>query len=504
MTAPFVLLLLVLSVSGSLPGRAEEMSEKTDLFPFAGMTGEAEEGAVLTKAADALILEEGSVLLASRGQVSLGLGDSVTLLGITGGFHATKHGDSLTVAAITTPALLSAPQGSVLIPTGMQWRGRAADLPSLSEGFSAWSTARALTDIPPHFLEEQLKHLKELDDIDALPPVVDALPARPVDDHLLLPAAQERTILAWQDATIGYLRGLLEQGAFAKAEQYLSTQEAKDIFADARVRVFVPALLGSVPSGASFPLSLFTHLASEENLFTVASIHSRYSAYVWTGGDDISSSRETVLLRLLQLPASDRWSEAIPAFVVDKWETSARTFLHVEEDPASALPFFAEKILSVISAAEDREQPERALRYEEALRRILESFETEASSVALQLLTEREKSETNAEAMEAKAVPSEPVSVETPWGISEEDTITQARALLMKAGALMSIQTTITAKELPLLHVEQIVFPTKNGDIAYSFDLDLRRLEIKNIVHGDRTLPFALSVENFVAWIREQ
>jgi len=508
--APFLLLLVALSLSGSLSGSAQETDSDSVLFPFAGMMGEAEEGSLIQKAGDALVLEEGSVLLFGKGQVALSFGEIGTLLGITGGFHATKHGDSVTVAAITTPVLLTAPNGQVLVPTGMQWRGTRADLAPLSEGFSSRSAARSLTEIPSNFFAEQLKKLREPEDaeVDVLPPVTDVLPLQPeTEDLLRFSAARERAVAEWQDATIGYLRGLLERGAFAEAEQYLSRAEAKELFADARMRSFIPALLGSARSVSSLPLSLFTHLASEEALLTVASIHPRYHAYVWTGGDTFSSSREAVLLRLLQLPASDRWSDAVPAFVVNTWQDAAKTFFSAEEDQKSALLFFTESVLSVITAAEDRGQPERALRYEEALRSILSSFESEASSAALALIEDHDTGEVTAivpSPEAAVAIPKESIPAEIPWELSPEQTIAEAKALLLKAGALMSIRTTITDAGLPLLNVQNIIFPMKQGDVPFSFDLDMGKQEIKNIVSGDSSFPFALSVENFAVWVREQ
>ncbi|TSC79381.1 MAG: hypothetical protein G01um101425_661 [Candidatus Peregrinibacteria bacterium Gr01-1014_25] len=129
--------------------------------------------AALAVIGEDIAIEKGSVLfLAGTKPLRVDAG-MWRVAGVDGAMHITRAGQSITVAGITSPAVVS--QGAYLaaVPIGMQWK-TSNPLPT-AELLAAWHTARRVQHLPQAFLERAIREAHALGD--------SAMPI-PIDTHI--------------------------------------------------------------------------------------------------------------------------------------------------------------------------------------------------------------------------------------------------------------------------------------------------------------------------------
>lgn len=142
------------SASASLvPVEAEGIVQ----LPF-GAVGRVSAGSAMDDSAAIPALTEGEMLVSGEHQLLL-RSSHLFLMGFRGGYHVISDGAGLTVAALTTPVLLSTGAGErFIVPADMQWRGSASDL--FESDLSA--LIGALSPLPPDYLKEKVVALEAL------------------------------------------------------------------------------------------------------------------------------------------------------------------------------------------------------------------------------------------------------------------------------------------------------------------------------------------------------
>ena len=105
-------------------------------------------------------LLEGSALIASHIPVELRAG-AFRIQSLGGGYHITKSGNGITVAALTAPVLLTKGALRAVVPAGMQWKTMGESLPLWKEE-QAWMDARAVRPLPKRFRDEQSQRLQTI------------------------------------------------------------------------------------------------------------------------------------------------------------------------------------------------------------------------------------------------------------------------------------------------------------------------------------------------------
>lgn len=126
-------------------------------------------------------LREGTVLVFSPEWTTLQAG-AFRLSGWNGGFQVTLQQGVVTVAALTTPVLISDGMHSTLIPAFMQWKGVSLKTPD--DTLQSWYAPRAVQSLPTFFVEDVLRALPASTPVAGI-----ALPAFvSTSDHFLVAA----------------------------------------------------------------------------------------------------------------------------------------------------------------------------------------------------------------------------------------------------------------------------------------------------------------------------
>ncbi|MFA7682478.1 MAG: hypothetical protein WCX61_05630, partial [Candidatus Peribacteraceae bacterium] len=92
----------------------------------------------------------------------------------------------------------------------------------------------------------------------------------------------------------------------------------------------------------------------------------------------------------------------------------------------------------------------------------------------------------------------------TPEQVFSPDVVQQsAEELLQNAGAVFTVQTVVTPEPSGFAHITNIVFATAEGDTMVDFTLDTVTGTASHIALRGEVLPYRLSLERLVAWLRE-
>lgn len=496
----------VASIQNS-PGEASEIVRHPS-----GTVAVIDPGSLIDFSADVPELREGALRIAGKGIVRLKAG-SAKLLGLNGGFHAVKHEEIVTISALSTPVLVSYDKHSVLIPVGKQWRGDPAQLPGLASGVRAWKDARSPQALPTAFLEAEHALLLTLSSELSLhlPGVRSHEPLSPLQPSLLrFAAANKRAGKKWAQNMLGHVRFLVEQGKTADIDQLLQDPDAAPAFEPSAKLEQAAASLLSLTSEAPIRLALMPLLESCETCMTVAAAHPALQSTFWALPPSLGSNEETNLTRLLALPTTDVLAEGIPGFAVERWQVQVQEYFQKKVAPYPLLNVIALDIAAQIDAFEAKGYPERARRYLTALLALTNGKEEHLSSELLRALERLKKLTTvqihknvEEETHAAASVPDATLPFPTTVAYVPEEVRSRATTMLKQAGALFSLKTKVSATDATHAHVEDILFPTLQGDLLFAFDVNLATGEVESILHDGQLLPFPMPLDRFVSWLQE-
>lgn len=497
----------VASIQNS-PGEASEIIQH-----LSGNSALVDPGSLIDFSGDVPELREGALRIMGKGIVRLRVG-SAELLGLVGGFHAVKRDETITVSALGTPVLVTYGSHHVLVPVGKQWRGDPTLLPDLASGVRVWKDARSPQTLPAVFLESEHARLMALStEVPVrLPPSRTHAPLSPLKPSILrFAAANKRAGQKWTQHVLGYVRSLVEHDDTAALDHLLQEPDVVRAFAPTPTLEQAAASLLSLTSEAPIKLALMPLLQSCERCMTVAAAHPALQSTFWAVPPPLGSDEETNLARLLALPTSDVLAEGVPGFAVERWQAQLEEYFQKKVDPYPLLNVIALDIAMQVDSYEAQGHPERARRYGSAVLALTKDKEEHLSSELLRALDRLRKLDTvqihsnpEEEAMHAAASSSAaPPAHPTTAAFVPEEVQRRATTMLKQAGALFSLKTTVTGTDASHAHVEDILFPTPQGDLLFAFDVNLVTGEVESILHEGQLLPFPMPLDKFVSWLQE-
>lgn len=493
--------------SGLIAVTAPAGSSEGQIFEhFSGLRGMLFPGARVDVQSDPPVLEKGSVIVAADVPMKFRVG-AYTLTSAGGGYHVTKNGDAVTVAALTTPVLVSAGSLRAAVPAGTQWRMRADAMPRWDAGIGAWMDARKVTSLPKRFAVEQRDALRSI-------PVRTLLPKPQTDVSAFTEAslpelleAEARRREKWVEEVLGVLRHRSEGGDTAGVQELLLRPDLAEAFSTVRAQSFASALLFGSKRTTALAQQLLPFLTKDPDLWLLLSLHPAVSTVVWTLSPPEHSS-EVEAVRLLSFPFADIGDDPANAVPWNRWEEGLIASVRAVKNPG---PVTQELIMRLGNLALEREAkgyPERARYIARALKSLGNSVQDSLSPEAqemLQVLSQLDSVDIRALTKPLASL-SVPKSIAVSSAVEESfDAVrveSQVRGMLREAGAAFSTETRIIPVSATRALVENIVFAGSSRDRTLTLMLNVQRNEVSEIHEGEEDYPYALSMQAFVEWIR--
>lgn len=507
---PIAALVLTLSMGGTLV--SESLHGAVSALPEgARVSGnlvlEAGDNTTLDMTGDTTVLNEGTVLVASRVLATIRAGD-VEVTGWNGGYSVSKAGDSVTVAALTTPVFVRRGNHQTIVPAFMQWK--AVPMTALGNDAHSWFATHAPLALPDAFIDAQLEKLNGMQ----LSLPTTSTPLSPVfipqiDAFLRLSAADTRADGAHRLARLAAIRIALNASS-NQLDALLGAWDIDDIFESEEGKKMMPLLLSDAlthDKGDLF-LSLFAESPTQA---LIAAFHplTRDHARVLPLHAFATDDETTALLLFTTL--ADTQPQALSELAVRQWQTQWNETMQSGSGVLlfnSALPI----LQSHIEKLDALQYPERVDRYATAVLAIAEPLkagitaDAQTALNAIRTLRDARRSaapvaevpETPEESASSSSVSSAPVRALDPVVLTE-----QTKALLLNAGFMIIGDTTFTPAATTV-SVSDIVFGTKSGDVSLGFTFDPATNVISAIRKDGSLLPYAISLTQMTEWLKTQ
>lgn len=477
------------------------------------MVMQAEAGTVVeTSDVSRPSLEKGTVLVSSPVLFHLQVND-MDLQGWNGAFHVSKEGDRITIAALTTPVLVTVGTHQTIVPASMQWNAVSLDIPVTD--VQAWVQARATLPLPQVFLQDQLRTISTL----PAPRFEDALSdtsfvSPTLGQSLRLPSAQDRAESAERMESLESVRKTLESSP-AQIDALLLDPDTEAALHSAQANAVLPTLESLALSAGKGDLFLPAFTASADRLL-LASFHPllRDHARVLPITATLTDDQEFSLLLLTTL--SDLQPQALSSLAITPWQTLWSTYLSSHKDAektfAAALPI----LQSHIERMDSLQYPERVYTYTNALLDIGRPYWQVLSPEARTLLNEihtlrdaRRVAAPLADSIAEEAVssssslssPSSSSSVASTPSVSNDVLVQQAERILQAAGFMMTPKTLLKPVSNGV-QVTDIIVGTKTGDQAMQFVFNPDTNMVSDILQDGVILPYAITLEQFLDWVK--
>lgn len=481
----------------SLPQGAVHTAGKIMLS--AEVQGVLSEGASVTRTEDVPRLTQGSLLLTGPGMVELDAG-AVRLHGWSGGYSASVQGQTVTVAAITTPVLVSGVSGFVLVPERFQWKGQTA-------------AASALKPLPPAFFGEKTALLRTLTDEAAQS--LTGLPTDyvtfsvPLADLLRLPVSRARAKVREQGNELTSLASSLVRGNKGDLQKLLQQGAAAGLKL-APAKSIAPLLLHKAVKQRMTAWFLPAFLINTER-WTLASIHPQLRDLAWTDPMTQTIPSEQLLPSLLALPQSDVQTEGASHLTIEAWGRAFSAYLTKQKNPAAAVRSLLPDITATIKRSNALGYPKRAQDYASALLDVLHALKDLPASLQpyladLTALSDRTLPpasvlplpSTSAASSAASASSSSPLPLLTP-----EEIHARAQQALQGVNALFTIKTVIEPlTNTNTARITGIALPTPRGEELMEFTYNVASDHVVGLTKDGKTLPYEVTLKQFVEWVK--
>ncbi|OGJ59797.1 hypothetical protein A2881_00820 [Candidatus Peribacteria bacterium RIFCSPHIGHO2_01_FULL_55_13] len=469
-----------------------------------GVQGIVLEGARMDETESIPELLEGSALIVSHAPIELRVG-AFRVQSIGGGYHITKSGNGITVAALTTPVLLTKGALRAVVPVGMQWKITGESLPLWKEGAQAWMDARSVRPLPKRFWDEQRELLQTILVKNTLPEARVQIPLKPEAGVAELPEAGNRRAAEWSQSVLGVLRSRVESDDVITVQELLLRPDLAEAFSTPRARSVAATLLFSDDRSSAMQQQLLPILLSQSDLWLLLSLHPAVSTVAWTLPAPAHDG-ETAALRLFLFPYADRSDAAGHASAWNRWQEELLASVQASADRAS---IGNELIIRLGALAQSREEggyPARA-RFIAATIFTLSKNIPSVSPEARETLSVLKRLDRVEGRVLADSAPSSATKALEPVDAPEAlfDALfveSQAREMLRSAGAAFSLETRIIPLNAHSALVEKIVFAGNGRDRTIDFTLDIGRSEVSRIREKGEEFAYALPIGAFVEWIR--
>jgi hypothetical protein len=224
----------------------------------------------------------------------------------------------------------------------------------------------------------------------------------------------------------------------------------------------------------------------------------RNAAWILPLAEDVSLDDRW--LRVTLLPVSDRLPAAIPAQVVRWWADDVTALLATDAASGSLLreeiPVIAEHIVALRRGG----YPARARLYALALSAILADVPSAASPVLAMLQSVMVPDLSLTQLVSVSSASSAP-TVESTGAEDPDQLLASVTDVLRQAGFMFTTQTTIVPHG-DVATVSHIALAAAAGDQLLHFSYDPVTNLVSSIEYEGKILPFALTLEKYVEWVK--
>jgi|GEM_PF-2378416 len=455
-----------------------------------------------------LHLVAGTVLVASRGIAAVSTEDAL-VRGWSGAFQLAKNNDGITIAAVSTPVLVSTEQGMTIVPAGSQWTSAPLSA-SFTDDPSAWYAARETVPLPEHFLREYLPLSDDLlariqpQNTVALDTVLPPLLGQGLRFGVAREEAQERHA----DLVLSQLSAALNDGNMQRVGDLLLAPGTEDILHSESGKVQMPRLLHQAAINGQAALFLPFFITDHER-WLLGAFHPaiRDQILVLPVPGDIDAAR--LELAVILLPESDHQGTAIVPLSALQWKGMLERTLDGREDASAFLSALVPVVTEQILALRDALYPERMLRYSTMLTQTAEAYRSDLPSdiqQMLQSLVHLEDTVLQVPAeeivVEEEEIPAESSASSSSVAFNADEIAYAARARLGALGCMFTAQTAIDVSSPTRADIRNVVFAGAAGDQLLSFSLDPSTDMVVDIVKDGQLLPYSLSLEKYLEWVK--
>lgn len=517
--APLFALFLVLSVRDGLvqsplqasltgSGSMVEAVNEAKILSLEGASYRLEAGARVVESAEGISLQAGTVLVFSEGLSRIST-SRLTLEGWNGGYQVTVSGDTVTIATLSTPVLVSDGKNETLIPPFMQWKGRG--FTSLTTGLDAWYASRKTLALPADFVQERMQTLSiialQADAAEAY--AADTILPPALGQELRFEAAQERAEQTIRLQRLEALHSALSSDA-STVDTLLLEPDTAAILSSAEGQSAMPGLLTKALSTGKGGLFL-SYFVVDSRQALLAAFHPLTRDHARVLPQTLAWTPDEELSFLLLTPLSDSAPDSLAPLAMEEWQARFSAFAQHGSGAtvfADALPF----LRAQIDRFDTLQYPARVDRYATALLAIAEPIETKLTADARHMLQDLRLLRTNRRiaapiadvASSSSSVSSVAIAASSSSRhitLSNDELVADTQSLLQNAGFMFTSQTALKPVD-GIVEVTNIVFGTAKGDIALRFSFDPTTQTVSGIEDNGQTLPYSVALQQFTEWIR--
>lgn len=432
----------------------------------------------------------GALSLVADGLLRISLTQSGSLAAWNGGVSVLQDGHALTVAAISSPAVVRFGSGIMLVPVGMQWRHPLAASAASGAVLPPDELSGALLPLPGQYLSDQRQILSSLPpagqttDASSDPTTGDVLAGKvPPADPVAMERTEIQTLL--QAGNTYDLSGLLRRDGdrlFSGGEgQKLLAQVLAGLSQDEPV---VPQMQGFLDD-ADLRLLYALHPLSRSQGFMLY---------------DGPPADHTALL--LAFPQSDVLPDAIPEWIMDRWQRDTAQMILRDKEPLSAL----DRVLSSLSATNDllrlRGFTDRLQRYSLAAQAFARPYlpllgdERKAVLQDIAAAPPAPQIDDSAQTSSASSLP--PLTADEAGAL-----VNRVRGELLSHGGMLTKNSGFAPVSAREVDVQNVVFATNGRDEMFSFAYDPTDDTLSSIIRSGVTQSYSVTLEAFLSWIRK-
>lgn len=427
---------------------------------------------IFSKKGDEVLLQDDGMITVHRNNLSL--------YGMHGAFTVSEQEGHMSVAALTTPVLVRSFDAWSIVPIGFQWRSDERNV---------------LLPLPSAF---QYAKLQELSDSRSSPLLARWDPSLILPGTLRLPAAKQRR----EDMVrMGHLSTIARQVARGRSIARMVQDSVMSAALSSRDGYhMLPSLLAELKDAPLDRALLFPFLFQEEEGALLALFHPAFRDHAALLSLDMLETEARAVYHL-SLPRSDLLPHALSRLALLQWEDDLRKELPERADP---LPFFAtllDTVEDVVRECVRHGYVERAQRYIAAMQHL---------SILLELTPELQERLNDlphfldvSELAPTLASSSSSIASSVS-SLSVEDLRKRAVVDLTAQGGMFIPQTTIEPLPPTAVRVVSLVLATAKGDELLDFTYDIERQEVSDVIRGSTRYPYAVSLSQFVEWVRSK
>lgn len=217
---------------------------------------------------------------------------------------------------------------------------------------------------------------------------------------------------------------------------------------------------------------------------------------------------ESTLTAWLTLIPSDRLDSAMPELAINQWAVEVAAAMSESEDMNVFASAYFSAFHDTIDTLRADGYPHRAQQYAKALVETLHkdirslNEDARASFAAIETLAHGDvpmAEEVVLPVVETGSTVAETVDVVS---INMDEAVASLRANLAAHSAMFTAKTTITPDAAQRIQVDGIVMATAKGDQILRFTFNPVSNEVENIEHDGKILPYSLSLEKYVEWVK--